>query len=185
MIFVYIAWLGTAAYLVGHIYLAFASKLNSSLYYGLNLFGAIGFIIGSSAIASWQSVFINIFWAYISLASLRGPFKIPAIPISRWWLIGPSFMAILIGGIILAFDYLYGANILGWSGTALYIFGYYLFASASVKKWQFLIYNSVAAIILLPIYGVDTNWPAFALSLVWSIISIFGLWKEWVSLRES
>lgn len=184
MIFVYIGWLATAAYLAGHVYLVFKTGYRPQIYYSLNLTGAIGFIISSGAIASWQSVIINIFWAYISLASLRGPFKMPDFPASRWWLIGPACAAAGAGAVILGRDFALGAAILGWAGTVLYIAGYYLFASGAVKQWQFLVYNTIAAIILLPVYAADTNWPAFTLSAVWSVISVLGLWKVRNTIRR-
>ena len=60
MIFVALGWLATTAYLTGHFYLAIKPDFNRNIYYGLNLFGGVGFVISSAAIASWQSVIINI-----------------------------------------------------------------------------------------------------------------------------
>lgn len=185
MIFVALGWLATASYLIGHIYLAVKPNYSHRIYYGLNLFGALGFVISSGVIQSWQSVVINIFWTYISFASLQGAGKLPNFPLSRWLLIGPVFIAAAVGGLICAVDVSLGASILGWAGTILYIFGYFLFATDSVKQWQFLSYNTIAALILLPIYGLDENWPAYALSVLWSIISLWGLWNIRNTIRWS
>lgn len=184
MIFVYLGWVATASYLIGHVYLALKPDYIARLYYGLNLIGAVGFIISSGAISSWQSVIINIFWAVISIAALRGASRLPTFPLSRWVLLGPTFLAAVISGFIFIIEKNLGANILGWAGTLLYILGYYLFASESVKKWQFLVYNTIAALILLPVYYIDGNWPAFALSAIWSLISIFGLIKVRTEISE-
>lgn len=176
MFFVALGWVATASYLIGHIYMSLQPEFKARIYYSLNLIGAVGFIISSGVISSWQSVIINVFWALISVAALRGASKLPFFPLSRWVLLGPTFLAALISGIIMVANTVLGANILGWAGTLLYIIGYYLFASETVKKWQFLIYNTIAALILLPVYYLDGNWPAFGLSVVWSVISLFGLW---------
>jgi len=61
MIFIALGWLATTAYLIGHLYLAVKPDFQARIYYGLNLFGGVGFVISSAAIASWQSVIINIF----------------------------------------------------------------------------------------------------------------------------
>ena len=185
MIFVALGWLATTAYLIGHLYLAVKPDFQARIYYGLNLFGGVGFVISSAAIASWQSVIINVFWALISLAALKGEMNLPQFKASRWWLIGPAFLAAIIGLLYLSINYALGSNIMGWAGTAIYVLGYYLFTVKAVKSWQFLTYNTIAAIILLPVYALDDNWPAFALSAIWSLISLYGLWNIRETIRQT
>lgn len=177
MIFIIIGWIATMAYLSAHFYLAIDPNYRFHLYYSLNLAGAVGFVISSTAITSWQSVIINIFWAFITASTLLGKTDFIRFNASRFWLTGPAFLAALSGLMVMVVNFSMGSNVLGWAGTAFYIFGYYLFATQSIKSWQFLVYNSIASLILLPVYGLDENWPAFTLSVAWALISVIGLWR--------
>lgn len=176
MIFVYIGWIATAAYLTAHAYLAIKPNYIERIFYGLNFVGATGFIISSAAILSWQSVVINVFWAFISVAFLSSGSIMPKLTLSRWVIITPSFAIILASGVISLYNLPLAVNTLGWAGTVLYVSGYFLFSTGTIRKWQYLFFNTIAALILLPVYHLDGNWPAYALSVAWSAISIVGLW---------
>ncbi|MEO1242464.1 MAG: hypothetical protein AAFX54_11190 [Pseudomonadota bacterium] len=177
MMFIALGWAAMTVYLIGHAYMSWSVSYLRSRYYLLNLIGALGFVVSSAAIASWQSVAVNAFWAAISLLSLLNITLERDSPLSAERITAPIFLVAFIGVAWSLINRDLGFSILGWGGTLLYCFGYVLFTAKSIRRKRFLIYNTLAANFLIPVYILQDNWPAFGMSVAWSAVSTYGFWK--------
>lgn len=172
--FVALGWASTAIYVTAQAYISWRPRYSPPLYYALNAFGAAGFIASSWAIASWQSVAINAFWLIVSLLSLFAIEQGRASALSRWWVMAPLFAFAAASLFTFFTDQMRGYAMFGWTGSALYCVSYGLFAYSIITRPRFLAYNAAAAVLLLPIYAIQDNWPGFALSIIWALISASG-----------
>ncbi|WP_425410383.1 CBU_0592 family membrane protein [Hyphococcus sp.] len=174
MMLTIVGWVSTAIYLGNHGYLSTHRNYRPNIYYALNFIGASGIVVSSAAIASWQAVVVNVFWAGLSLLALSGTALPESMRLSERWILTP--LAILgAGGLAYGFaDFPAGMAALGWAATGLFSGGYLLFAAGAVRRRRFLLYNIFAAYGLVPILYLDANWPVLALELAWGTISIAG-----------
>ncbi|MHA7870809.1 MAG: CBU_0592 family membrane protein [Hyphococcus sp.] len=177
MMFIALGWAAMLVYLISHAYMSWRVSYVRSRYYLLNLVGALGFVISSAAIASWQSVAVNTFWAAISLLSFLNITLERDSPLSAERITAPIFLISFIGFVWSLGNHDLGFSILGWGGTLLYCFGYVLFTARAIRRKRFLVYNTLAAIFLIPIYIMQDNWPAFGMSVSWSAVSVYGFWN--------
>jgi len=171
--FLFIGWLGTFLYLVGHSYISFTHNWNKKVYYPLNLLAATCLIFISFYQNSWQAVVINSFWAIISILLLLGiDLKHFKFTVRQYnWL----FFAFCINFIIqstlkLEID----LTSLGWISAFVFSAVYLLFSATKMLPRYYLLWNIFAAISLLPQLWIDQNWPVFGLEIIWVIISSYG-----------
>lgn len=168
-----IGWFGTCLYLLNHGYISFKSDWQKSWYYGGNAVAALCLTFTSYLNDSWQALAINGFWAFVSVAMLMN-ISVQRIPSSRqlffaivtvllMWFIGQQ---IIQGHTNIA--------LLGWIGAFIFTKCYLLFSQKKLTEEQYLWWNALAAIILLPQLWQDENWPSFALEVAWAMISIYG-----------
>lgn len=168
-----LGWSGTLTYLVNHTYLSLFSKWKKHIYYSGNLVAALALMISSAAITSWQAVFINGFWALVSLLLLIGlDLKKSPINPAFFYL---SLAALLIWLLIRSIhEGEINVFILGWTSTLSFCAGYLLFSAGRMSVEAYLFWNTYAALMLLPQLWLDQNWPNFYLEVVWSVISAYG-----------
>lgn len=73
-------------------------------------------------------------------------------------------------------------EIIGWVGTALIVIAYFLVSTKKVdatnKYYQLM--NLFGAIAISVNVFTKQAWPAFALQIVWGIIAVESLLKNWV-----
>ncbi|MDO6427010.1 hypothetical protein Q4489_08310 [Thalassotalea sp. 1_MG-2023] len=174
---VLIGWIGTVLYLINHAYISFVRHWKPNIYYGGNLLAAVVLVISSLAVSSYQAVFINAFWAMVSLAILRH-WPINKIPAStRLFYLGLFVF-------VSYFCYQYIASgviniaLLGWSSAYAFTAGYLLFCCKKLNHLAYLLLNAYAAIVLLPQLWQDQNLPVFALEIAWAAISLVGAVKR-------
>lgn len=172
--FIALGWLATLIYVTAQAYISWKHGYSPQLYYKLNALGAAGFIASSAAIASWQSVAVNVFWLIVSVLSLIQNRALKRARLSRWWVMAPLFLFCLVSLFWFTRDPQLSFAMLGWAGSLLYCASYGLFAYHVIGRMRFLGYNCAAAVFLLPIYALQANWPAFVLSVIWAMISASG-----------
>lgn len=177
--FVALGWASTLVYVAAQVYISWKQGYSAPFYYKLNALGAAGFIASSAAIASWQSVAVNVFWLVVSVLSLTQSRTLGRARFSRWWVMAPLVLFCLASLFWLTRDQQLSFAMLGWSGSLLYCASYGLFAYQVIGRMRFLGYNCAAAVFLVPIYALQANWPALALSVVWAIISASGCAAVW------
>ncbi|MEO0413001.1 MAG: hypothetical protein AAF221_14305 [Pseudomonadota bacterium] len=169
-----LGWAATGVYILAQGYVSWQQAYDERLYYKLNAIGAAGLTVSSAAIASWQSVAVNIFWLVISITSLLKTQTQRQLTMSRWWVMAPLLAFSASALVWIEADRAVTYAVLGWSGSLLYCASYALFTFHVIRRVRFLAYNCVAAVLLLPVYALQANWPAFALSIVWALISASG-----------
>lgn len=178
--FATLGWIATAIYLGNHAWLSSHSAYRGRLYFALNFVGASGIVVSSWAIASWQAVGTNLFWALTSALALAGRGLPGGAFLNERWLMTPIFAFGAGGIVLLLFDFYNGMAVLGWMGTALFCAGYALFTAERIRRRRFLVYNIFAAYGMSPILYLDSNWPVLALEIAWGSISLAG----WLDARR-
>ena len=169
--FDYIGWFGTFLYLANYAYLAFCSEWNRSVYFTANAIAAISLVISSFAIASWQAVGINFFWAFISLWLLFGKgFQFVSVSPRILNSITLGFWLLALAALVV--DLPLSVSVLGWSSTFAFSASYLLFAAKTLPIGSYHIWNAYAAFVLLPQLYFDNNWPVLAMEICWLFISI-------------
>lgn len=169
-----LGWFAVGLYLADHAYLSLRQTIRWPVYYSVNLVAALAFVVSSAALLSWQSVFINAFWAIVSILALVGvTLRVPATA-GRVSVVVVGAMAVIALPVMII-DLHAGFEIAGWAGSALYCIAYFLLAQALIKRPRFLVLNAAAAILLIPIYWVQGNWPAVGMSVSWATVSVVGL----------
>ncbi len=98
-------------------------------------------------------------------------------PLSAERITAPIFLVAFIGVAWSLVNHDLGFSILGSGGMLLYCFGYVLFTAKAIRRKRFLVYNTLAAIFLIPIYMAQGNWPAFGMSVAWSAVSVYRFWN--------
>lgn len=180
MIVSVLGWFGAILYLLNHGYLAFQKGQESTLYYWLNLVAATALVVSSVALFSWQPVLTNAFWVGVSALALFRGSRQQAPSEGRFaagFFVWPIGLALTAGLLVATSRHYLGMEIVGWAGTALFCAAYWMFATGTIERPRFLIYNAVAALALSPILFLDQNWPVFFLEIVWALTSIVG-WRQ-------
>lgn len=170
---IFIGWLGTLIYLINHAYISLNKKWRKDIYYGGNALAALCLIVSSYIGESWQAVFINTFWALISIILLCNA-NLSSIKFSK-----RSFHIIVLSLLLIFFgEYLIQKKLslalLGWTSAFIFSGCYLLFSSEKMLPRFYLCWNAFAAITLLPQLWLDNNWPVFGLEIIWAIISLYG-----------
>ncbi len=177
MIFLILGWVGTAAYLINHIYLSTNRDYNERLYFSVNFPAASALVASSFVIESWQAVATNLFWAIVSLAALcKMRFDFVKVVSERWVLL-LIFLLAGVGVLWAIFDFHRGMSILGWAATLLFSAAYLFLATHSIRRRRFLGFNVFAAFSLVPILYLQSNWPVMVLECAWGCISLLG-WRN-------
>ncbi|WOI54223.1 CBU_0592 family membrane protein [Parvularcula sp. LCG005] len=171
-----LGWAGFALYILAQAYITWVRDANRTIYYTMNLFGALGYTISSALLYSWQSVSINVFWFIVSALMLMGITPTGPLRVVRTPLVAIVGLMALAAAAIWPTSPDWGRSILGWDGALLYCAGYALFASKVIRRKLYLVMNTAAPIMLLPIYLAHHNDPAVGMSVVWAIISAAGVW---------
>ena len=175
--FVLLGWIGTFIYLLNHGYISFKTNWKSSIYYGGNLVAALSLVVSSYVASSYQAVFINSFWAVVSVAILLN-WPLKKVPANvRVFYSGLSLLVVLFAFNLIV-NGTFDAMILGWSSAYVFTFGYLLFCTKKIGLMPYLLLNAYAAIVLLPQLWLDNNWPVFALEIAWAGISLVGAYKH-------
>ena len=171
-----VGWMGTFIYLINHAYLSFMSQSNRTIYYSLNLIAALSLVASSFYIASWQALFVNLFWALISLAMV---FKLPleGFRFNKVWFYGILSAVLLVFVAVSVWNLQINISILAWASVIVFSVAYLLFSTNVISQREYLLWNMYAAFTLLPELWRDDNYPVFFLEVVWGIISLYGAIK--------
>lgn len=169
----YLGWFGTSLYLGNYAYLAFVSRYSRPMYFTANAVAAISLVISSFAIASWQAVGINLFWAAISLWLLLGRgFRFVTADPRLLVFVTFGFWVIALAAVIVALPQ--SVSVLGWSSMFAFSASYLLFAADRLNVGMFHLWNAYAAVVLMPQLSLDSNWPVLLLEICWFLISVFA-----------
>jgi hypothetical protein len=168
-----IGWFGTLLYLVNHAYISLNKQWKKRVYYSGNAIAAVCLICSSYVAGSWQAVFINGFWAVISVALLCDA-NLRSITFSK------NFFYVMVGAMLtyflgeFALQQTLNLALLGWTSAFIFSACYLLFSTEKMLPRFYLCWNAFAAIALLPQLWLDQNWPVFSLEIAWAAISIYG-----------
>lgn len=182
MILEIIGWIGTVLYLFNHAYLSLYAHWQKKIYYSGNLIAALCLVVSSLYISSYQAVVVNSFWALISIALLCH-LPIAKLPASRR--IFYSCLLIFFALLIFYFvaDGLLRMDVLGWSASFAFSFAYLLFSSDKISKLQYLLWNTYAALALIPTLWLDQNIPVLALEIIWALLSFYGALRRYKNVH--
>lgn len=172
-----LGWIGTLTYLINHTYISVNKNWQRKIYYTGNCFAAILLVISSYYIGSYQAVFINGFWAIISIALLAGV-PIKSIPVKTKYYVVMLAMIILYIFIDSALSQKLNTVAMGWSSAFVFTIGYLLFCSEKLSQTHYLLGDAYAALVLLPQLWFDHNWPVFVLEISWATISLYGVYMR-------
>ena len=172
-----IGWFGTIVYLLNHAYLSLISNWREKIYFSGNLIAAIALMVSAASLFSWQALCINGFWALISFLLLSG-FDIKKTPVkTQWFYFALAFLWVYLLANTLKSDSL-DISALGWTSTLAFCASYLLFTSGSMSIHVYLLWNTYAALALLPQLWIDTNWPNFGLEVAWAFISAYVFFRK-------
>ena len=149
-----LGWFGTLLYLANYAYLAFYPRWHRPVYFSANGVAALSLVVSSAAIASWQAVGINFFWAAISVWLLIGGSF-------RFVRVGPSVLTVGVGLCWVAalpalfWQWQLAVAIIGWSSTFAFSAAYLLFAARRLSIGPYHLWNAYAAFVLLPQLYLD------------------------------
>ena len=174
----FIGWIGTSLYLINHGYLSVIKDWRPTIYYSGNFIAAMALLINGTVLSSWQAVVINSFWAIISLLLL---FSVDLKKLASSKVLFEASLATLFLGLLIKSTYQFKLDTqwLAWSSSYIFCSVYLLFSSEKIGLKHYLLWNFLAAIILLPQLALDANWPNFWLEVVWASISIIGFIRKW------
>lgn len=173
-----LGWFGTTLYLLNYAYLAFYPKWKRVIYFAANGIAAISLVVSSAALASWQAVGINGFWAAISIWLLLG-LGFDWVPLTRRSLEFGVLGLLLVAAGSVYWDWRLSVSWVGWSSTFAFSLAYLLFAAQKLQVRRYHFWNAYAAFVLLPQLWLDTNWPVFAMEVAWFGISVAALIKTY------
>ena len=171
-----LGWLGSGLYIVAHAWITVLKRPAAKAYYWMNVAAALALVVSSALLASWQPVFINGFWALISLAALGGV-TLPRLPLTNRWLAAIVISLFLSGAACVLLGLTFGWSLLAWSSVVAFCLSYWRFSAKRLSQAQYFMFSAYAAFILLPQLYFDQNWPVFALEVVWGSLSVMGLWQ--------
>lgn len=178
-----IGWIGTAVYLINHIYISVSPNWKRIVYFGGNLVAASLLVIQSAYLSSWQAVVINGFWMIISACLLaKIPFDSIKLTAPAYYKICTVFAILLLSYCLLS-DLQVSIHVIGWSSAFVFCSSYFLFSANRLSSRAYLLLNACAAIALLPLLWINHNWPVFALEIAWASISIFGVIKSYEDIH--
>ena len=168
-----LGWFGTLLYLANYAYLAFYRRWRRPVYFSANGVAALSLVVSSAAIASWQAVGINFFWAAISVWLLIGGSF-------RFVRVGPGVLTVGVGlcwvtalpALFWQWQWQLAVAIIGWSSTFAFSAAYLLFAARRLTIGPYHLWNAYAAFVLLPQLYLDANWPVLAMEVCWFVISL-------------
>lgn len=172
-----LGWIGSLLYLANHAALSLVRPYPEKIYLGINLLAAMAVGIASLALASWQSVGVNAFWAVVSLQALSGQARTLAF-------LKEKPVRMIVGGCVLAgclatfFSIQLGLEILGWSSVIGFGSAYFMFANNTISRGLYFLYNGCAAVLILPVLWTDGNWPVLALECCWAALSFGSYTRE-------
>ncbi|NNU16007.1 hypothetical protein HK107_06695 [Parvularcula sp. ZS-1/3] len=176
-----LGWLGLTLYAAAHLLLILRDGRDRRLYFSINLVAAIVFTASAIGLSSWQSMAINIFWALTSVLGLADRERILS-GLGR----GLTLATLLLSALLLAVS---GAGVfpfadgLGWTGALIYSLAYFLLAEERINRRRYLLLNVIAAVVLIPVYNAQENWPALWMSIVWTVISGGGYLRVTLTKR--
>lgn len=173
-----IGWIGTTLYLIGHAYISLLTIWQKKIYYSFNLAAAVCLVFSSVYNESWQAVVINGFWTVISLLLLlKVDLTSTKFSIRQYYAILSLFVLNLMIQSLQQSSLDYAA--LGWISAYVFSAAYLLFSAEKMCHSHYLLWNFLAATILLPQLWIDQNWPVFGLEIVWAMISIYGVVRKY------
>lgn len=175
MSFIALGWLAFVIYLAAQSYLSFWPGYQRSIYYQLNLTGAILLTVSSVYIGSWQAVVTNLFWAIFSAIALSNWETPESLKPGLVKTLTPVLLLCLAGFVMLFIDISWTLIALGWAGAWLFCGGYFLFSIRRISRFDYLKISIIAYLLLLPIYSLQSNWPSFFLGVIWMLISAGGM----------
>ncbi|MEM9937814.1 MAG: hypothetical protein AAF768_03115 [Pseudomonadota bacterium] len=185
MIFEIAGWISFGVYLWAHALVSIFRSDNRPFYYLLNIIAAVLLMVSSFAIASWQSVLINLFWGVVSYAGYSQSSTFKSYSPRPRLTIAPGVVLLLVGVVWSFISFEATLTILGWAGVWLFCGAYLLFASERITRRGYLWFSIISYALLLPIYYVQANWPSFTLGVFWTLITVFGLIELRLQRRSS
>ena len=174
-IFHLVGWVGTLLYVYGYLLVVLGIKPTRRHYFSVNSLAAFSVIVVSLFTGTHQIVFANVAWLAISIAGLRHlQLNLPMGVRHGMRGCGAIWLLATIGVLIVA-----GSSeaiaVLAWFGAAAFIGSYFLFANERISVVEFIVWNIVAPVALMPRLYEDANWPVFALEIFWAAVGIFAL----------
>ncbi len=167
-----IGWIGSIMYLVAYFLLSNKIIEKDKLYYLLNIVAAVLVAILSTYKNTMQSVFLNLFWGYLSyFAYINKEFKFNIISvrlfnISISALLIVSFILLLLKKQFLALD------TLAWISVFVFIVSYYLLLVNKISLQSFNIYNFIAAFIIIPKMYTFENYQVAFVQAIWAFFAL-------------
>ena len=172
-----LGWAGSLLYLGNHAAFSALKRFPERVYLWGNLFAAIMVGAGSLALHSWQSVGLNAFWAIVSLQALAGR-EIHVGMLSERWLRLALGLIVLGGALSAILSVRLMADIFGWASVFGFCGIYFLFANREIGRPVYFAYNTLAALLILPVLWLDMNWPVFTLECCWAALSLAAFLKH-------
>lgn len=72
------------------------------------------------------------------------------------------------------------SSLLGYLGAALIVLGYFLNQKGWLRSedWRFPAMNLLGSVLVIASLFYHPNLPSAAIEVFWSLISIYGIWKN-------
>jgi hypothetical protein len=168
-----LGWAGVVLYIVAHGWISILKRSPKQGYYIVNLSAALLIVASSIMLASWQPVFINGFWALISIAALAR-FQLPSLLLTNRYLalLVAAVFCVGIAGLLVWGNV--GLYILAWSSVIAFCLSYWRFSAQQLSQQGYFLFTAYAAFILLPQLYLDENWPVFLMEVLWGSLSVAG-----------
>lgn len=173
-----IGWVGSTLYLVSYFLLAYKLINKSKFYYMLNTVAGILAAILSIYKETWQTVFLNLFWVFISIFAYYNRWLNLSIVSPRIFNISIGLI-ICISMIVVLFEkHDLGIDILAWSSVYLFIISFYLISMRKISLQVFNLYNFIAAIMIIPKMFVYQNYQVASVQIIWALIAINAYYRD-------
>lgn len=172
-----IGWLGSFIYILSYFLLSYKIIDKGKLYYLLNKLAALLVVVISIIKNTFQPVFINAIWLYISYLGYHNKsinIKFLNKNILHWVSLVFfvfSIIAIFIN-IELSFDILAWFSVFGFSAS------YFLYSMNLLKEKAFHFYNFLAAISLIPKMIIFSNHQVVLLEALWALFALIAYIKS-------
>ncbi len=173
-----IGWFGSILYIVSYFLISLNFIRKNKLYYVLNFMSAFLIVVVSLYKKTYQPVFINLVWMYISYMGYKKQ-KIHLKFINKSLM---SFISILF---ILAFlvyiilkQYGLSFEVLAWFSVFAFCGSYFLYSLNKINDKTFHFYNLLAATSIMPKVFIYHNYQVLVLEVMWAILALYAFLKN-------
>lgn len=174
----FVGWLGTLLYAASYVSLAAGWMGRGPAFFWVNAAAAAAVAASSAALGTHAAVATNVFWAAVSLLSLRNSLRhLPRIH--------RMVLPIGSGGALLGSAALWAggsqgeaAIVASWLSTGVFAIAYFRYARGNMGLKAYHFWNLLAAVSIIPKLVIDENWAVFALEAFWSAAALWGLARK-------